>query len=100
MPDNHEPADLAVWVATERECRAAAEADTLAGYPLAVEELDNYLLGDVGRPEWRAITIDLCRAGACEVFDPAAVYSGRKPATMLVDGVRYVVGRHTARGAA
>lgn len=39
----------------------------------------------------RTITADLCRAGYCERFDPDTV-STRRPKTMVVDGVRYVVG--------
>lgn len=38
----------------------------------------------------RRVRADLCRVGVHEVFDPRGSYF-RRPRTMIVDGVRYVV---------
>ena len=83
------------WAETERQCRAVAAGElALAAAPLAIEELENYIdcHRETMRPvEWKALTVDLCRAGQLEEFDPDAVCT-RKPRTMLIDGKRWVVG--------
>ena len=95
-----DPDDAAEWSDTRAALRAVAEGKTteaLAANPLAGEELDSmlerdeYWSGDRRTAAHKHIVADMCRAGLNERHDPNAV-STRRPKTMTVDGVRYVVG--------
>lgn len=96
-----DPESAESWVPTRDQLKAALAAGTLVGFPLAAEELDNYLGFDCCycadsetlNAEGKAIFDDLARAGFREEHNPNTVtYSGGrriKPRTRLVDGKRY-----------
>ena len=95
-----DPDDAAEWSDTLTALRAVADAGTvesLAANPVAGEELDamlerdEYWSGDRMTATAKHIVADSCRAGLNERHDPNAVCT-RRPKTMVVDGVRYVVG--------
>src|SRR5262245_26177325 len=90
--DHHEEGQAEEWAATLKDCEAALKEDTLVGHGCAVAELMDYLGADTVATEWRAIQVDLARAGALDKDDPTAVTLGHKPRTITVDGVKYIAG--------
>jgi hypothetical protein len=90
---------MGIWESMDRVLATPTIA-TLAAEKQAADEIENELdRGDEyrtasGSPnaKHRRVTADLCRAGHNEQYDADAYYSSR-PSTMIVDGIRYVVGR-------
>jgi hypothetical protein len=89
LVDDEDKADREAWEAITRDLDAALAEGRLEGHPLAEAELVNYLGGDCPKQERRAILVDMARAGLLERPTPGAVYLGRKPQTIRVDGVEY-----------
>lgn len=89
---------VAEWIAVEAECLAVAALKTveaLSAFPVAQEELDNYVTSDLDKKERRAILADMCRAGLFETRDSGEVVRIGSPAVyMRVDGVQYDVGSY------
>ena len=76
------------WADVFRRCKVVT---VLQANRVAMEELENYLGGEMSPGERRAIQADLCRAGWYDRHHPDSV-STRRLKTLLVDGKRYVVG--------